>query len=385
MTMRDQPFVPPLRVLTLAWRLAGRGAMAAWLLLAQPACTYHPAGAPDEKLTSAAEAKPVPESAAGGAELESQGPPPSRLEKPETARSAALDDPRPLRQAYHDLRRHTPRSIGEDAGLDISPDGAAVVFASTSNSNQPKIYLKDENSPLVRAVTTGESRDLQPKFSPDGKSIAFASDREGNFDIWMVRVAQPNSLEQITSSPEDELHPTFSPDGRQIAFCRRSGKQGWNLWVEQRDRQSQIELGPGLFPEWSPTGEWIAFQRASERGERWFAVWIIRPDGSDVRQVVAFDHWGAIQPTWSLDGSQLAFTTTARLPDLPAGTDLAGRGVKGDDLWIIELRQGRTFQLTHHEGANWKPVWGLNGRLYFVSDRYGSPNILSLVPPEVEE
>ncbi len=355
------------------------------VLLALPSCAYHQASSPAEDPMGSAVANPVPESATGWTEIESQGPPPSQLEPLKTPGSAALDAPRPLRQAYHDLRRHTLRSIGEDAGLDVSPDGAAIAFASTQDSDQPKIYLKEESSPLIRAVTTGGSRDLQPRFSPDGKSIAFASDREGNFDIWLVRVSQPNTLEQVTSSPEDELHPTFSPDARQIAFCRRSGKQGWNLWVQQRDRQSQIELGPGLFPEWSPAGEWIAFQRASERGERWFAIWIIRPDGSDVRQVVAFDHWGAIQPTWSLDGSQLAFTSTAKRPDRPAGTELAGRGVKGDDLWIIELRQGRTFQLTQHEGANWKPVWGLSGRIYFVSDRYGSPNILSLVPPEVEE
>jgi TolB protein len=290
--------------------------------------------------------------------------------------------PTPLRRPYHDLQRHTFRSIGEDTGIDVSPDGESIAYSSTQDSDYPKVYVKEHNSALVRSITTGRFRDIHPKFSPDGRWIAFASDREGSFDIWLTSLGKATVSEQITYGPEDDVHPTFSPDGTQIAFCRRSPRQGWNLWVQHRTQQSVTELGPGLFPEWSPSGEWITFQKPSERGEHWYGIWVIRPDGSEVRRVVALDHSGAIQPSWSPTGEQIVFTTVVRRQSSP---DWDGNRTLADDISIMDLCTGRLFQLTQHDGSNWSPSWGLNGRIYFTSDRHGGRNLLSLVPPEVAD
>lgn len=290
--------------------------------------------------------------------------------------------PRPLRRPYQDLRRHTFQSIGEDTGIDVSPDGKSLLYSSSQTSQKPKIHLKEKGSALIRSLTTGGYSDIHPKFSPAGDEVAFASDREGNFDVWVVALDSPSVAEQITSSADDEVHPTFSPDGKRIAFCRRTPRQGWTIWIQHRERQDLMELGPGLFPEWSPAGDWIAFQKASERGDRWYGIWVVRPDGSEVRQVIAFDEFGAIQPTWSPTAEQIAFTTVYG----DAGRSGAeGWPAAGKDIMIVDLRTGRNFQLTHHEGSNWSPAWGLDGEIYFTSDRYEGRNLLSLTPPEVKE
>ncbi len=291
--------------------------------------------------------------------------------------------PRPLLTPYRDLRRHTSRSIGEDAGIDVSPDGRELVFSTIRDGDAPGIFLKDESSPLVRAVTTGRFRDIHPKFSPDGDSIAFASDREGNFDIWIVPKDHPAALEQLTGSTDDEVHPSFSPDGHQVAFCRFSPRHGWNLWIARRNGHTRTELGPGLFPEWSPTGEWIAFERPGGRGEQWPGIWVIRPDGSEVRQVVQFNDRGASQPSWSPDAARIAFTLTHRPA---AGAPGPIEEITGPcDIEIFELRHGRIFRLAGDRGSNHSPVWSLSGRVYFTSDRYRDRSILSLLPPEVDE
>ena len=55
-------------------------------------------------------------------------------------------------------------------------------------------------------------------------------------------------------------------------------------------------------PMWSPAGEWIAFVVAREWRS---SIWLIRPDGSGLHELVA-SGWG---PCWAPDGRHLIYTT----------------------------------------------------------------------------
>jgi TolB protein len=61
---------------------------------------------------------------------------------------------------------------------------------------------------------------------------------------------------------------------------------------------------PDLGPDWSPDGGWIAFH-AYEGGK--YHIYVIRPDGTERRQVSPDDLGNAYFPTWSTDGSRIAF------------------------------------------------------------------------------
>ena len=286
--------------------------------------------------------------------------------------------PQALGKPYRDLRRHTTHPLGEVSGIDISPDGGTIIFASTQDGATPNIYMKREGSAGVIRKTSGRSWDIQPRISPNGDSIAFASDRDGNFDVWIIPAHGAGGLEQVTSSTDDEVHPTWSPDGNKLAICRLSKTHGWNLWILDRQDQSAMELGPGLFPDWSPTGEWIAFQKPSDREPHWFGIWIIRPDGSEVRQVVTPEGFWAVEPAWSPAGDMIAYAAARKtLGD--------ARRSDGGRIWVVELVHGKTFRLTDGPGTDACPVWGLGGRLYFISDRLEGRSVWSLVPPEVKE
>jgi len=315
----------------------------------------------------------LPEARTAG--LDSEG---SRADGEERApRSPFEYTPSLVGKPYEDLRRHTMHALGAIAGIDVSPDGAALLYSSTQDGAAANIYIKRENSPGVTRKTSGRSWDIHPRFSPDGKWIAFASDRDGNFDIWIIPAGAAGGAEQFTSSPEDDLSPTWSPDGRKIALCRRSPDHGWTLWILDRSDQSVVELGPGLLPAWSPTGEWIAFQKPSEREPHWFGLWIIRPDGSEVRQVVAGDGFGAMAPSWSPEGHSIAFSAVRQ------GTGDIRQVVRGD-VWVTKLSSGKMYRITSGPGTEATPVWGLGGRIYFASDRRDGAGIWSLLPPEVE-
>src|SRR5215472_10912537 len=115
----------------------------------------------------------------------------------------------------------------------------AVVLCSAIavfSQNKPKLTLDDFfNSVSFRGI----------ELSPDGGSVVFATDRADwdqqifRTDLWLYRDdAQAGSLVQLTQSGHDS-DPKWSPDGKWIAFLseRKSGAGK----VDDSDSNSQDE------------------------------------------------------------------------------------------------------------------------------------------------
>jgi Tol biopolymer transport system component len=96
-------------------------------------------------------------------------------------------------------------------------------------------------------ILTVDSTDTAPAWSRGGKSIAFMSKRTGNWDLYTLAMG-----------PDGRL----APDAEPVAITREPSNEA--------------------LPAWSPWGDALAF--VSDRGGGW-AVYIMRPDGSDVRKV----------------------------------------------------------------------------------------------------
>jgi TolB protein len=178
------------------------------------------------------------------------------------------------------------------------------------------------------------------------------------------------------------MHPTFAPDGRRLAYCCYSARQDrWELWVVNLSNTAEKSLiGFGLFPVWSPQKDKdvIAFQRARQRGSRWFSIWTCELVANEARkqtEIVSSTEWAAVGPVFSPDGKQIAFTTVDR-----ASVDRGGTQVRGEDIWIVGIDGFGRMQLTSSSDADWSPAWGPDGRIYFCSDRGGRPNIWSVKP-----
>ncbi len=278
---------------------------------------------------------------------------------------------------FTDLRQHTFTEVGEDTDPAVSPDGKLLAFASTRHSPQPEIYVKPVDGRTVVRKTFEPSAEIQPAFSPDGEQIAFASNLNGNWDIFIIKTGEGAARRQVTTADSEDLHPSWSPDGKKLVYCSYSHTQeDWELWIADLESGGMTNLGyGGLFPEWSPTGELIAFQRARDTGQQWFDIWMIRPDGSDPTQVVGTGKWGAIAPAWSEDGARIYFATVPPESQIEAG----GLGT-GRDIWAADLSTGARIQLTSDLTPDWAPACSADGRVYFCSRRNGFANIWSLLP-----
>jgi TolB protein len=186
---------------------------------------------------------------------------------------------------------------------------------------------------------------------------------------------------QLTNDSTDDVHPSFSPDGKQLVYCSFGAKSGqWELVVIDLDRPaSKRFIGYGLFPRWSPTDNRIVFQRARERGTRWFSVWTIEYEGGEgVRptEIAASSNAAVITPSWSPDGSYLTFCTVAD----PSADEQTRPGLA--DVWVIGADGAGRSNLTHGQFTNLQPIWARDGAIYFVSNRSkdGIENIWTLRP-----
>ncbi len=147
---------------------------------------------------------------------------------------------------------------------------------------------------------------------------------------------------------------TISPDRRTIIM----DVQGvlWSLSASGgRGTQLTDPLLEAARPDFSPRGDLVAFQSYSGGT---FHVWVMRPDGSGVRQVTT-GHGDDREPRFSPDGTKIAFSS-----------DRAFNG--SYDIWVVDVASGALTQWTNTGGVTtppapasvdeYEPTWSPDGR-----------------------
>ncbi len=144
----------------------------------------------------------------------------------------------------------------------------------------------------------------------------------------------------------------WSPDGSRLAYV------AGGIYVINRDGSGRRHLRIGLpggkhWPSWSPDGTQIAFASRLGPYEPW-SVYVVRPDGTHRRLLAA----GTAAPAWSPDGTRIAVTSRCVGIKLlrPAGQDVTpGRGscrtigVSGTPVWSPDGTQ--IAVVGHPQGA----------------------------------
>jgi Tol biopolymer transport system component len=159
----------------------------------------------------------------------------------------------------------------------------------------------------VQPLTSGVISD----WSPDGRKIAFDDNRTGKVEVFTMN-ADGSDQQQVTHLGAFTGDPSWSPDGSLLVFehAAPNGCCG-NIWTIHPDgtglhQVTHFTTENPVEPEFSPDGQQIAFFAAPRGGANLDAIFVMRADGSDIRQVTPLQ-MDAAHPEWSPDGSKIIF------------------------------------------------------------------------------
>ena len=145
--------------------------------------------------------------------------------------------------------------------------------------------------------------------------------------------------------------------------------------VKDRTNGSMTYLTEGMFPDWSPFGEHICFQRNSRQDPGYTSIYSIRSDGSELTEVYHSDSHGAITPAWA--GDWILFATVNKSSASRTRNNFAM--FNADDIWIVHRDGSQARILTQHRQADWDPCYDVQGRrVVFVSLRDQVQNIYAV-------
>lgn len=210
-------------------------------------------------------------------------------------------------------------------GLKISPDGTRVTFLRGKADDQNALDLWEYNLAVNATRLLVDSRQLQPeeeelsdaekatrerqriaglkgivsyRWGPDSRHLLFPL--AGQLFLYDLAAKPEEAVRSLTPKDAEVIDAQVGPAGRYVSFVSRQ-----NLWVADLktnlkyrltdDGKDTVHNGEAEFIAqeemdrfsgywWSPTGEWIAFERYDEAQVPAVKRFEIQPDRTDVTE-----------------------------------------------------------------------------------------------------
>ncbi|NRR32556.1 PD40 domain-containing protein [Oxalobacteraceae bacterium] len=275
-----------------------------------------------------------------------------------------------------------PLAAAATATAKATPASKGVLLMNRIAPSSSELYVSDLDGGNERKLLAESSYEYNGQFSADGAWVTFTTERngDGQSDVYRARADGTGAVPLLTGSAVEDA-AVLSPDGKRLAYVSTQNGPQANLWVMDlasgRKRQltgtKSVHGKPGLpdgnfRPAWSADGQWLAFSsdrdtpwRGHHDGHGWehtqeLSVYIIRPDGSGLRQVATRPGYCLGSPKWSADGKRIVFhelstedTWGARRPEY------AGKTVA--QIVSVDLASGARSEHTSGPGLKLQPQY----------------------------
>jgi dipeptidyl aminopeptidase/acylaminoacyl peptidase len=258
------------------------------------------------------------------------------------AASALASDPAAARRTLipDDLYR-----VLDVSDPQVSPEGLMVAYVLSSNDreadeNRSAIWMVSWDGKQRLALTAAADGTEKPRWSPDGRYLAFMSKPAGSEKAQIMLLdRRGGDASPLTKVSGDIGDYAWSPDGKRLVFTMTQTDAGTPLKPIVIDAMHFKQDADGYIGA----------------GQRQHLYLLDVPDRR-VEALTADSSYNEDLPSWSADGSQIAFVRTREL-----GPDQDGRA----DIDIVESKAGavpRTLSRPYAPNTQ-KLAWSPDGKL----------------------
>lgn len=205
---------------------------------------------------------------------------------------------------------------------DINNNLIAFVYAGD-------IWTVEANGGNARRLTSHEGLELFPKISPDGKWIAFSGEYSGTRQVFVI--------------------PSSGGTPKQLTFYNSVGvmppRGGWD----------------NVVMDWTPDSKQVMFRgNRTSFGDRNGKYFLVSIDGGlETPLEIVNGGFAALSP----DASKVCFTPV----DREFRTWKRYKGGRATELWVYDLKNHSSEQITNFKGADQWPVW-FGNNIFYASD-----------------
>ena len=290
---------------------------------------------------------------------------PRRLGALETSRGATwLPDGQHIAYVQHDSDVYVANSDGSGAheilskqailNFVFSPDGRRMRFDLSDRQTDSKTIWEagadgSGAHPVLPPGWSKPARESSMGWTMDGKDFLFLSKHGQMTDVWVL----PEEKLWWFHRSADPIRLTTGPLSYGSAIPSRDDKQLFAVGVQQRAELVRYDKKSGQFltflsglsaahVEFSRDGQWITYVSYPENN-----LWRCRADGSDALQLTNSPLL-VVQPHWSPDGKQIAFT-----------------GIEPDKPWrlyLVPAEGGSVEPLLVEDRSQLDPTWSPDGK-----------------------
>lgn len=198
-------------------------------------------------------------------------------------------------------------------------------------------------------------------------SIVYSEVRNAGQALWVVQPDGTGAYELTKGEGWSDYGPSISPDGRTVAFTRtdQNGSAIYTIGIDGTGLARATNT-PGADPTWSPDGSQIAFV-GQEAG-----LYVMSVEDGNAHLVVDRS-FVALHPTWSPDGRRIAFAA----PSEAVGS------FRNYDIWIVDIAGGAPANITQTTSASEvAPAWSPDGSRILFSRSTPSGSMLMTIAPD---
>ncbi|HYL65365.1 MAG TPA: S9 family peptidase [Candidatus Methylomirabilis sp.] len=244
---------------------------------------------------------------------------------------------------------------------ELSPDGQWVAYTVRTkmlkeDKNETRIWMISTHGGDAIPLTAEGVSSGHPRWSPDGKYLAFTSSRNGGkSQIWLLNRLGGEAV-RLTDVTQGVGDFEWAPDNTRLVLVIRDPKPEDAEAQANKDADKEKPTKPKTPPPYVIDRLQFKQDTVGYLDRRRDHLYVFDVASKKLTQITSGD-FDESQPAWSPDGKKIAFTSNRSQPDPDAN--------RNEDIWVVAAdntdKGAHLTQITTNPGTDSQPTWSPDG------------------------